>query len=194
MQEKSRRSNKERTEATRAGLLAVARELFVEKGYAETGTPELVAAAGLTRGALYHHFADKQGLFRAVIEGEAAATAEAIERMPAPTSAMGALLDGSRVYLEAMTVPGRIRLLLIDGPAVLGLAAMDEVHASHGNRTLRLGLQAAMEEGSIRRLPLDVLTEMLGALFDRAALSIEQGATLDDTLHVIRAVLEGLKP
>jgi hypothetical protein len=70
---------------------------------------------------------------------------------------------------------------------------MDAIHARHGNRTLRDGLDAAMQNGSIKALPLDLATEMFGALFDRAALSIEQGADLEAALQVIVAVMDGLR-
>ncbi|MBP0439261.1 TetR/AcrR family transcriptional regulator [Tianweitania sediminis] len=191
--QQERRRQQDRTDGTRAALLEAGRMLFVEKGFAGTSTPELVAATGLTRGALYHHYADKRALFAAVVEREAQAAAEAIETMPSVNAPLDALRVGSRVYLEAMSVPGRTRLLLLDGPAVLGLSEMDEIHARHGNRTLRQGLEAAMESGAIRRLPLAVTTEMLGALFDRAALSVAQGASLEDALAVVSAVLDGLR-
>ncbi|TSE14191.1 helix-turn-helix transcriptional regulator, partial [Mesorhizobium intechi] len=102
-QESARRSNRDRTEATRADLIAAARKLFTEKSYAETGTPEIVTAAGVTRGALYHHFADKQALFAAVVEQEAQAVAQEIERAsPSSLEARDALIAGSDAYLDAM--------------------------------------------------------------------------------------------
>ncbi len=111
------RSNRDRTVKTRFALMQAARRLFIEKGYAETSTPEIVAAAGITRGALYHHFEDKRALFRAIVTGEALAVARAIERnAPADLRPIDALLAGSSAYLEAMRVPGRTRLLLIEGP------------------------------------------------------------------------------
>lgn len=187
------RTNPERSAATKAQLIAAARALFVEKGYADTATPDIVAAAGVTRGALYHHFADKQALFAAVVEREAAAVAEEVERAaPFSSDAMGMLQAGGRAYLQAMRVPGRTRLLLIDGPAALGRAAMDEVHNRHGSRSLREGLAAAMEARAIRTLPLDALTVQLGAMFDAAILAIEYGGQVDEHMEVLGTLMNGL--
>lgn len=194
-QDSARRSNRERTEATRAALMAAARALFIEKSYAETATPEIVAAAGVTRGALYHHFADKQALFSAVVEQEAAEVAAEIEHAtPESASPRQALLDGGRAFLLAMATPGRSRLLLLDGPAVLGRAAMDAIDARHSARTLREGLEAAMREGGMKPAPLDAMTALLSAAFDRAALSIESGAAQVDFMETLGALIDGLFP
>lgn len=171
------RTNRERTEATRGALLAAARALFVEKGYAATSTPDIAAMAGITRGALYHHFEDKRALFRAVLEEEARAVADEIERAaPATRSPRKALLAGSQAYLDAMTVEGRTRLLLIDGPAVLGVGetlALDEMHAG---RTLREGLALVLDGRIAPPVTVDALATLLSAAFDRAALAIDAGS------------------
>jgi AcrR family transcriptional regulator len=195
MQEtKSRRSNVERTETTRAALLAAGRRLFVEKGYAGTGTPELVAAAGVTRGALYHHFADKSALFRAVVEAESISVAEAVEKAaPVGLPPLQALTMGGEAFLDAMLVPGRTRLLLVDGPAVLGRAEMDRIDEELGAaRTLREGLAAAMRARAIARLPVEPLAAHLAAAFDRAALAIEAGASRSEHGSVLAALIGGL--
>jgi AcrR family transcriptional regulator len=190
-----RRSNRDRTEATRSDLIRAARKLFTEKSYAETGTPEIVAEAGVTRGALYHHFADKQALFAAVAEQEAAAVAAEIDHASPPSlSARDALIAGSDAYLAAMRVPGRTRLLLLDGPAVLGRAAMDAIDNRHGNRSLREGLVAAMRAQAMTRLPVEALTALLAAAFDRAALAIEAGGSAEDYRAVLMALIDGLAP
>ena len=104
MQTDSRRSQAERREETRRVLLAAARALFAEKGFAETSTPEIVAKAGVTRGALYHHFADKTALFAAVAEAEHAAVAEAIEAAGGtmPDDPVAALLAGSDAFFAGV--------------------------------------------------------------------------------------------
>ncbi|WP_367718484.1 helix-turn-helix domain-containing protein [Nitratireductor sp. GISD-1A_MAKvit] len=189
----NRRSNRVRSEETRDKLIEAARRLFVEKSYAETGTPDIAREAGVTRGALYHHFTDKQALFAAVVEREAGSVAEEIERhtVTSPT-ASAALIEGGKAYLEAMQAPGRTRLLLLDGPAVLGRSRMDEIDNCHGNRTLREGLKAAMEMKQIRVLPLDALTGLLGAAFDRAALAVDSGADKDAYEAGLAALIVGL--
>ncbi|MBL8580695.1 MAG: TetR/AcrR family transcriptional regulator [Rhizobiaceae bacterium] len=188
-----RRSNPERTDATRTALLHAARRLFVEKGYGGTSTPEIVAAAGVTRGALYHHFADKKAVFAAVFEREAAAVAEAIEAAaPAAMSALDALIEGSRAYLEAMAAPGRCRILLVEGPAALGAEEAGRIDRDNAERTLREGLAAAMAAGAFPSLPLGPLATQLSALLDRAALSIEQGEPLAEHMAVVGALLRGL--
>jgi AcrR family transcriptional regulator len=194
MQERiARRSNRERTEETRAALLAAAKRLFIERGYADTATPDIVMAAGVTRGALYHHFADKRALFHAVVEQEAATVAAEIERAaPDTISPSEALLSGGDAYLDAMRETGRTRLLLLDGPAVLGRSEMDAIDDRHGNRTLREGLTAAMRSGEIKKLPVAALTAIVAAAFDRAAQAIEGGADRHEFRIAMHALVEGL--
>jgi hypothetical protein len=93
-----------------------------------------------------------------------------------------------------MRAPARTRLLLLDGPAVLGRAAMEAIDNRHGNRSLREGLVAAMRGQTMTRLPAEALTALLAAAFDRAALAIEAGASAEDYRTVLMALIDGLSP
>ncbi|WP_438750953.1 TetR/AcrR family transcriptional regulator [Pararhizobium sp. O133] len=188
-----RRSNSERTEIMRAALIAAARRLFVEKGYAETATPEIVAAAGVTRGALYHHFEDKKALFAAVVAEEARAVSAQIESatVDSATPRQG-LLDGTRTYFDALAVPGRIRLLLLDGPSVLGMDAMQRLNGETSEASLKAGLKELFAESGKSENLLDVYTDLLGAAFDRAALAIADGADRKGYEQAIAALIEGI--
>ena len=195
MQQKNQsRTNQARTDATRAALLKAARRLFAEKGYAETSTPEIVRAAGVTRGALYHHFEDKEALFSGVVRQEYERVAAEIDKRAkgAPGSAIEALQQGSRAYLNAMEDKGRVRILLLDGPAVLGQLALDKIDRETSADTLRLGLEAAIREGAIWSLPLEALTVQLSAMFDRCALAISEGEDAEDHLRVMDALISSL--
>lgn len=183
------RTNRERTETTRLALIEAARALFVSKGYGDTSTPEIAVAAGITRGALYHHFTDKRDLFRQVLVRESEAVAADIEAAtPEQLAPREALLEGSEAYLNAMTVPGRTRLLLIDGPAVLGMTeimAMDDANAAN---SLRQGLvKAGMGRGEVS---IDALSQLLSAAFDRAALEIDAGADAGEIRSAMFWLLE----
>jgi len=176
MQEtKPSRTNRERTETTRQALLDAARALFVSKGYSDTSTPDICAWTETTRGALYHHFADKRDLFRHVLLREAeAVTADILAATPDNLEPREALIAGSKAYLDAMTVPGRTRLLLVDGPAVLGMAEIMAMDESGAADTLREGLLAAIP--GTKGVSIDALSKLLSAAFDRAALEIDAGA------------------
>ncbi|WP_191820881.1 TetR family transcriptional regulator [Lysobacter capsici] len=185
------RTNLERTQATRHALLEAARALFVEKGYADTSTPEVSAAAGTTRGALYHHFVDKRDLFRHLLLREAQAVkADILAASVDGLSPRQALIDGAQAYLQAMTVPGRTRLMLIDGPAVLGLSEATAIDDDNAADTLREGLAAALDRDPAQ---IDALARLLSAAFDRAALEIDAGAEpramRESMLWLLRRVL-----
>ncbi|HSX60887.1 MAG TPA: helix-turn-helix domain-containing protein [Tahibacter sp.] len=184
----TRRSNRERTDATRAALLESARGLFVQRGYAETSTPDLCAAAGITRGALYHHFVDKRDLFRAVVASEARLVRDRIaEATPGKLSPRQALLAGGDAYLDAMSENGRTRLLLIDGPAVLGLDDMRAIDDAHAAAALSEGLAAA---GLARNVPVAPLASLLSAAFDRAALDLAAGQDPKSVRKAMRWLLQ----
>jgi AcrR family transcriptional regulator len=168
--------------------------LFATKGYAATSTPEIVSAAGVTRGALYHHFADKLALFAAVVEEEHLLMAMSINAADEGDDEPGpikALIAGGDAFLDAMQEQGRRQILLVDAPAVLGREAIDAIDARHGLRTLVEGVQAAIDSKSIRDLPALPLAHLLNALFDRAALAApeEQG----NYRKAIKALIRGLK-
>jgi AcrR family transcriptional regulator len=191
--ESARRSNSERSAEMRVRLVTAARRLFVAQGYAATSTPTIVEEAGVTRGALYHHFPDKQAIFNAVVEAESAAVAEAIEAADAPTmTALERLLAGAEAYIRAMQAEGRTRLLLVDGPAVLGREAMRQIEGRHGDASLKIGLEAAMAEGALRSLPVEPLASLLSAMFERAALDVADGTKPADVLDVLKQLLSGL--
>ncbi|WP_431111922.1 TetR/AcrR family transcriptional regulator [Variovorax paradoxus] len=183
------RTNRERTEATRLALIDAARALFVSKGYGETSTPEIAVAAGITRGALYHHFIDKRDLFRQVLVREAETVAADIEAAtPRQLTPREALLQGSKAYLDAMAAPGRTRLLLIEGPAVLGLEEVMAIDAATSANSLRQGLEnARLGKGEVS---LDALARLLSAAFDRAALEIDAGANAHEIHSAMRWLLE----
>ena len=167
----ARRSNQQRSDETRSALIEAARALFIVKGFAATSTPEIVVAAGVTRGALYHHFKDKKDLFRAVLVAESAAVAEAIELTAhAALMPIESVLRGANAYLDAMQVPGRTRLMLIEGPAVLGTSVASAIDSDHAEATLRAGLEALLFGSN--PAGLDAMTNLLSAAFDRAALAI----------------------
>jgi AcrR family transcriptional regulator len=188
-------------EATRAALVAAARLLFVEKGYHHTGTEEVVAKAGVgTRGALYHHFADKQALFEAAfIAVEEDLVVEAAKNLADPAhGALNQLRQGLIGFLDASLTPHVQRILLIDGPAVLGWVRWRELEGLYGLGAIRAMLERAVDEGDLAPdLPVDALAHVLLAAADETALMIanapDQRAARDQGVQALNALLDGLR-
>ena len=187
--------------ATRAALVAAARRLFVEKGYHRTSTEEVAAEAGVgTRGALYHHFADKQALFEAAfIAVEEDLVIEAAKKLADPADgALNQLRQGLVGFLDASLTPHVQRILLIDGPAVLGWVKWRELESLYGLGAIRAMLERAVEEGDLAAgQPVDALAHVLLAAADETALFIanapDQRAARDQGVRALNAVLDGLR-
>jgi AcrR family transcriptional regulator len=152
-----RRTQAQRTAATRALLLAAGRELFAAQGYAAVSTQAIVDAAGVTRGALYHQFGDKAGLFAEVYEQVEHDLVEAISaRIVAagPTDHLEAMRMGARLFLEECSAPGVQRIVLIDAPSVLGWQRWREVGEKYGLGVIEAMLAQAIADGVIPAQPL----------------------------------------
>jgi AcrR family transcriptional regulator len=189
----------ERGEGTRAALLAAARGLFAERGYAGVGTEAVVRRAGVTRGALYHHFRDKRDLFRAVYEQtEAEIVAAIAERMAAGGSdPMELLAEGVRAFLDASSDPLMMRIGLRDAPGVLGWEEWREIGNRHGLGLVTTGLRAAMDAGQIRRADVRTLAHLLLSALAEAALLIASAddpqAERAEVERTLLALLDGLR-
>ncbi len=163
------------------------------KGYADPGTPEIARLAGVTRGALYHHFADKADLFHAVAIQEAEKVSTHIaQRARRVEGARCALIAGTIAYFEALGAPGRARLLLIECPAVLSAAVADDIDRRMGRDALQQGLEAARSAGQLQDLPIGPLCLVLSAALDRAALAVASGGNAEDFERVARALITAL--
>src|SRR4051794_12475097 len=137
------------SEATQRKLLRAARRLFAKHGYAKVGTEEIVRAAGVTRGALYHQFADKRELFAAVFEEtEAELIAESARRAADAKDPVEALRSGFLGWLDACSEPGTQRIVLVDAPAVLGWEEWRTIGERLGLGVTMAALQAGMGAGA----------------------------------------------
>jgi len=170
-----KRTQAERSEATRDALIGAARPLFAERGYADVGTEEIVRAAGVTRGALYHHFDGKRELFEAVYERIEVDLAQRIASGALSgdaTDPLAAMRAGAEMFLQACTEPEVQRIVLLDGPSVLGWDRWREIAAEHGLGLIEATLRAAVEAGAIAEQPVRPLAHVLMGALDEAAMLV----------------------
>ncbi len=168
-------------EQTRRTLLREGRRLFASRGYGAVGLAEIVRAAGVTKGALYHHFDSKADLFRAVLEEVQQQVAETVSATAgAHDDPWEQFTAGCRAFLTASTDPDLQQIMLVDGPAVLGWnewRAMDEAASA---RHLAEALTTLIEDGVIAAQPVAPLTRLLSGAMNEAALWLAQSTGPDD--------------
>ena len=196
-----RRTQAERSAATQQALVAAARRLWGERGYAEVSTPEIAEAAGVTRGAMYHQFPDKSALFVSVLEAvetdvmERLAVAVAAAKPRTPADTLHAAADA---WLDIAGEPEVRQLVLLDAPGILGWAGFREISLRYGLGMTEQLLTAAIDAGQLKAQPVRPLaTVMIGAL-DEAAMSIanadDASAEKEQVRAVVHDLIDGLMP
>ncbi len=191
-----RRTQADRSAATSAALVAAARPLFAERGYSAVGTPEIARAAGVSRGALYHQFADKAALFAAVAETvEADVTRRITDQVMAagesdPMAVLHAAIDA---WFDACDEPEVRRVLLIDAPVVLGWEGFRDLAQRYGLGLTEQLLQGAIDAG---RLPAfatrPFASVLIGALQEAALFMTAEPDSRAETARVVHAMVDGL--
>lgn len=188
-----RRTQAQRTAATRARLLDAGRKLFADRGFADVTTEEVVTAAGVTRGALYHQFNDKATLFAAVyeqVERDLIETAVQRITLAQPADAVEAMRIGARVFLELCTAPEVHQISLTDAPAVLGWQRWREVGMQHGLGVIETMIAQAITDGAIPDQPIRPTAHALLGALDEAALYISRAPNPDRALEEMNTVCD----
>jgi AcrR family transcriptional regulator len=192
---RERRKQADRSAATRDALLAAARGLFAAHGFADVSNDAIVAAAGVTRGALYHQFADKTALFDAVLD---AVEADIARRLTDAVAAAGitdpveAMRHVIRSWLDICVEPEIHRIALVDGPSVVGWARWREVCKWHVFGLAQALLASGIERGRIRSQPVRPLAHVLMGASDEAALYVAEATDRAQARAEMIAVLNGL--
>jgi AcrR family transcriptional regulator len=184
---------------TRASLLAAARALFAERGYAATPIEEIARSARVTKGALYHHFADKRELFKAVCRSVQLDWVARIRTAVASEPDAGRRLElGLDAFLESCLDPETQRIVMLDGPAVLGPDELHAVDERHGLTMIQETLADAMDAGDLDRAPIDPLAHILLGALNAASIAIaraeDPAAARAEIGVALERLIEGLRP
>jgi AcrR family transcriptional regulator len=191
---KSKRTQADRSAATRAALVTAARPLFAAKGYAAVGTDEVARAAGVTRGALYHQFAGKEELFAAVFEQVEAEISDGIAAglLAGGGDPARVLHDGIDAWLAACAEPEVHRIVLIDAPAAIGWERWREIGQRYGVGLVEAAVQSLMDEGVLAAQPVRPLAHVLIGALEEAALYAARAEDREAATADVRAALVSL--
>ena len=192
------RTQRERSEATTSELVEVARRLFASDGYAATSLDGVVRGAGVTKGALYHHFGGKRDLFLAVYEREQQRLAQVqFEAFARRKGAWDGFLAATQAFFEASLDPGVQRITLLDAPSVLGWETMREVRGRYSLVQLHQGIEALIHDGHLEPRPVAPLATMLSGAMCEAAMTVARAESprraTREVLAELRGIMEALR-
>jgi AcrR family transcriptional regulator len=188
----NRRTQADRTAATRTALIDAGRRLFGERGYSAVGTEEIARVAGVTRGALYHQFEDKQALFSAVFEAleETVLMEIAAQAASAADGPVNALRRSVGAWLDACERPEVQRIILLDAPGVLGWETWREIAERYALGATIMLLQTAIDAGSIAPQPVRPVAHILIGALDEAALYVARADDRDTARREVDVVID----
>ena len=188
----------QRREKTRALIVEAATTLFGRDGFDGTTIDDIAAQAGVAKGAVYHHFSNKRAIFESVFEWVSVSVVQYVrESVSGEPDILKSLIVGTRAYLMQCAIPEKGRILLQDGPAVLGWAEWRAADAHHFGGMVAKSLSIAMEKGVIRQQPVEELSQLiLGAIqsaaFDCASQDNFEQAT-ETYMGLMELLIGGLK-
>lgn len=192
------KKNKTETERTIQSLTEIARHHFTAYGYANVALEKIVKEAELTRGALYHHFKNKKGLFLAVFEAVQKEVGEHVEAEAAKSNdSWQQLINGCRAFLEGAVQSHNQRILLIDGPAVLGWDTFRKMDEKYSMNSLKEQLQLMQEQDLIKPISVEVMTHCLSGAMNEVVLWIadhlDQKDVIKEAMIVLQHLFESLR-
>lgn len=197
--EMTRRTQADRSAATRSALISAARTLFAEHGYAGVGTETITATAQVSRGALYHQFGDKAELFAATfvaIEKEITERIAAAGLVSSDAGVAPMMMSALNVWLDECEAPEVQRIVLLDGPSVLGWARWRELCQPYVLSLVEALLEQAVEQGAVQGLPTRPLAHAMVAVADEAAMYIvaadDKAAARRDMVAVLEHILNSV--
>jgi AcrR family transcriptional regulator len=190
-----------KAEATRRALIDSARGLFGEHGYAATSLDQIVKGAGVTKGALYHHFRDKDHVFLAVVEEVKEEVANVVGAAFLAASRtqdpLQTLITGCLAFIDAHADPAVQRISVIDARAVFDPVTRRALDARFEVAAVRGALRSSMRSGAIDRQPLVTLSHIIaGGLFEACAVIAEasdQSAARAEAIELVTRLLDGLR-
>lgn len=188
----------QRREATRKAVVEAAAGLFGRQGFRASTMDGIAAAAGVAKGAVYHHFPTKEAVFEAVFEATSAELAARLARLAGEApDVLEAMSAATEAYFEACSEGEIGQIILKDGPAVLGWRRWREIDEEHFGRTIPAALALAMDQGLISRQPAEPLARLLLGAVTEAAAACAQSASPRETgaehAAAFRSLLQGLR-